>query len=77
VLGTSLTYTVAGAVAGATGEQLQAYFQTTWAIGTFAALLVLLALSMFGFYQLQVPSSIQSLLHHHSTRVHQQAKLCF
>jgi thiol:disulfide interchange protein len=62
VLGTSLTYAVAGAVAGATGEQLQAYFQTPWAIGTFAALLVLLALSMFGFYQLQVPSSIQSLL---------------
>lgn len=74
VLGTSFTYTVAGAIAGATGEQLQAYFQTTWAIGTFAALLVLLALSMFGFYQLQVPSSIQSLLHHHSTRMHHQVK---
>jgi thiol:disulfide interchange protein DsbD len=29
---------------------------------------------MFGFYQLQVPSSIQSLLHHHSSRMHQQAK---
>jgi thiol:disulfide interchange protein DsbD len=77
VLGTSLTYTVAGAVAGATGDQLQAYFQTPWAIGTFAALLVLLSLSMFGFYQLQVPSSIQSLLHHHSSRVHQQAKQWF
>ena len=77
VLGTALTYTVAGAVAGATGDQLQAYFQTPWAIGTFAALLVLLAFSMFGFYQLQVPSSIQSLLHHHSTRVHQQAKQWF
>ncbi len=77
VLGTSLTYTVAGAVAGATGEQLQAYFQTPWAIGTFATLLVLLAFSMFGLYQLQVPSSIQSLLHHHSTRVHQQTKQWF
>jgi thiol:disulfide interchange protein DsbD len=77
VLGTSLTYTVAGAVAGATGDQLQAYFQTPWAIGTFAALLVLLAFSMFGFYQLQVPSSIQSLLHHHSTRMHHQAKQWF
>ncbi|BAV34986.1 thiol:disulfide interchange protein [Sulfuricaulis limicola] len=74
VLGTALTYTVAGAVAGATGAQLQAYFQTPWAIGSFAVILVLLALSMFGFYQLQVPSSIQSLLHHHSSRVHQQAK---
>ncbi|MCK7580780.1 MAG: hypothetical protein MZV65_37540 [Chromatiales bacterium] len=35
-------------VAGATGGQLQAYFQNPWAIGTFATLLVLLALSMFG-----------------------------
>lgn len=77
VLGTALTYTVAGVVAGATGDQLQAYFQTPWAIGTFAALLVLLSFSMFGFYQLQVPSSIQSLLHHHSTRMHQQAKQWF
>ena len=77
VFGTALTYTAAGAVAGATGEQLQAYFQTPWAIGIFAALLVLLALSMFGFYQLQVPSSIQSLLHHHSTRMHHQAKQWF
>ncbi|MBI3571775.1 MAG: protein-disulfide reductase DsbD [Gammaproteobacteria bacterium] len=77
VLGTSLTYTVAGAVAGATGEQLQAYFQAPWAIGTFATLLVLLSLSMFGFYQLQVPSSIQSLLHHHSTRMHHQVKQWF
>jgi thiol:disulfide interchange protein DsbD len=32
---------------------------------------------MFGFYQLQVPSSIQSLLHHHSTRMHHQAKQWF
>jgi thiol:disulfide interchange protein DsbD len=77
VLGTALTYTVAGAVAGATGGQLQAYFQTPWAIGSFAAILALLALSMFGFYQLQVPSSIQSLLHHHSSRMHQQAKQWF
>ncbi len=77
VLGTSLTYTVAGAVAGASGEQLQAYFQTPWAIGTFATLLVLLSLSMFGFYQLQVPSSIQSLLHQHSTRMHHQVKQWF
>ncbi len=77
VLGTSLTYTVAGAVAGATGEQLQAYFQTPWAIGTFAVILVLLSLSMFGFYQLQVPSSIQSLLHQHSTRMHHHVKQWF
>ena len=62
VLGTAVTYTVAGVLAGATGDQLQAYFQNVWAIGLFALLFVLLALSMFGFYELQMPSFIQSRL---------------
>ena len=63
VLGTAATYTIAGVVAGATGEQLQAYFQSPWALGVFATLFVVLALSMFGFYELQMPSFIQSHLH--------------
>ena len=62
VLGTSVTYTFAGILAGATGDQLQAYFQNVWAIGIFSTLLVLLALSMFGFYEIQMPSFIQSKL---------------
>jgi thiol:disulfide interchange protein DsbD len=62
VLGTSVTYTLAGILAGATGDQLQAYFQNVWAIGIFSSLLVLLALSMFGFYEIQMPSFIQSRL---------------
>ena len=62
VLGTAVTYTVAGVIAGATGDQLQAYFQNAWAIGIFAAIFVLLALSMFGFYELQMPSFVQSRL---------------
>ena len=62
VLGTAVTYTIAGVLAGATGDQLQAYFQNVWAIGLFALLFVLLALSMFGFYELQMPSFIQSRL---------------
>jgi thiol:disulfide interchange protein DsbD len=69
VLGTSLTYTVAGAIAGATGEQLQAYFQNVWGIGIFSALLVLLALSMFGFYEIQMPSFIQSRLQERSSKI--------
>lgn len=63
VLGTAATYTIIGAVAGATGDQLQAYFQNIWAIGLLAAVLGAMALSMFGLYQLQVPSLIQSRLH--------------
>lgn len=74
VLGTAVTYTAAGAVAGATGEQLQAYFQNPWAIGIFSGILVLFALSMFGLYEIHVPHAIQSFLHHHSTRVHHKAK---
>lgn len=63
VLGTAATYTAAGILAGYSGDQLQSYFQNPWAIGTFAVLLGLLALSLFGFYDLQMPSFIQSRLH--------------
>ncbi len=62
VLGTAVTYTVAGVVAGLTGDQLQAYFQNIWAIGTVSLILALLALSMFGVYDIQMPSFIQSRL---------------
>lgn len=62
VLGTVTTYSIAGAIAGATGEQLQAYFQNTWAIGGFAALFFILALGMLGAYELRVPASFQSRL---------------
>jgi len=69
VLGTAATYTAAGVLAGATGGQLQAYFQNPWAIGTFATILSLLAMSMFGLFELQMPSFIQSRLHYHSHKV--------
>lgn len=62
VLGTAVTYAAIGAVAGATGDQLQAYFQNVWAIGTVSVIFVLMALSMFGLYEIQVPSFIQSRL---------------
>lgn len=69
VLGTAVTYTAAGIVAGRTGEQLQAYFQNPWAIGTFSLILALLALSMFGLYTLQMPSFVQSALQRQSDKV--------
>ncbi len=62
VLAMALTYTAAGVLAGLFGENLQAYFQNPWILGTFALVFVLLALSMFGFYELQLPSSLQSKL---------------
>ena len=62
VLGTAFTYTIMGALAGATGEQLQAYFQNVWVIGGMSFVFVLMALSMFGLFNIQLPSSIQSKL---------------
>lgn len=63
VLGTAVTYTAIGAVAGATGDQLQAYFQNAWAIALLATVFVAMALSMFGLYELRMPSFIQSRVH--------------
>ena len=69
VMGTAVTYSVAGWLAGATGAQLQAYTQNAWALGIVAVILVALSLSMFGFFQLQMPSAIQSLLQSKSQNV--------
>ena len=62
VLGTAFTYTIMGALAGATGEQLQSYFQNVWVIGGMSFVFVLMALSMFGLFTIQLPSFIQSKL---------------
>lgn len=69
VMGTAVTYSFAGWLAGASGQQLQAYTQNAWAIGIVAGILVLLSLSMFGFYQIQMPSFIQSKLQMKSQNV--------
>ena len=68
VLAMALTYTVAGVIAGMVGENLQAAFQNPWVLGSFAAVFVALSLSMFGFYELQMPASLQSRLAEISNR---------
>ncbi|MEH6822574.1 MAG: protein-disulfide reductase DsbD [Motiliproteus sp.] len=62
VLSMSLTYTIIGVLAGLFGGNLQASFQSPWVISVFSGLFVVLSLSMFGFYQLQVPASFQNAL---------------
>ncbi len=62
VLAMALTYTLAGVLAGLFGANLQAAFQHPGILIAFALVFVLLALSMFGFYDLQLPSSVQSRL---------------
>ena len=62
VLAMAITYTIAGLAAGLFGSNLQAAFQNPWVLGSFSAIFVVLALSMFGFYELQMPQAIQSRL---------------
>lgn len=70
VLGMALTYAAAGIAAGLSGELISNALQTPWVLGSFAALFVLLSLSMFGFYELQLPSALQSRLTQTSNRLH-------
>jgi thiol:disulfide interchange protein DsbD len=65
-LGMALIYTSLGVAAGLAGEGLAGALQKPWVLLTFGALLVLLALSMFDVYQLQLPSSLQSRLNEKS-----------
>lgn len=60
VLSMAVAYTIAGVLAGLFGANLQAAFQTPWIITVFALVFVLLSLSMFDVYELQIPNFIQS-----------------
>jgi thiol:disulfide interchange protein DsbD len=70
VLGMAVTYAVAGVAAGLSGSLISNALQTPWVLGSFAGVFVLLSLSMFGFYELQLPSSWQSKLSDTSNRLH-------
>lgn len=62
VLGMAIVYTAAGIAAAAAGMQLQAMFNQPWVLILFSGLFVFLALGMFGLFELQMPSSIQTRL---------------
>lgn len=62
VIGMAITYTLAGIGAGLSGTLLSNALQNPWVLGGFALVFVLLSLSMFGFYELQLPSALQSRL---------------
>lgn len=62
VLGMALTYSAAGVAAGLSGTLISSALQNPWVLGGFAAVFVALAMSMFGFYNLQLPSALQSKL---------------
>jgi thiol:disulfide interchange protein DsbD len=56
--GMAVVYTLFGVAAGLAGEGLAAALQNPWVLGAFAVGLVALAMSMFGAYNLQLPSSL-------------------
>lgn len=60
--GMALVYTALGVAAGLLGQGLAAYLQHPWVVLGFGLLMVLLALSMFGLYELQLPATVQSWL---------------
>ncbi len=70
VLGMAVTYAAVGVAAGLSGSLLSTALQTPLVLGSFAAVFVLLSLSMFGFYELQLPSALQSKLSGTSNKLH-------
>ncbi len=69
VLGMAITYAIAGVAAGLSGAMLSAALQNPWVLGGFAGLFVVLAMSMFGVYELQLPAGWQARLSLASNRL--------
>ena len=63
VLGMAVAYAAAGVAAAWSGTLLAAALQNAWVLGAFALVFVGLALSMFGFYELQLPGFLHHRLH--------------
>ena len=61
-MGMAVMNTLAGVAAAAAGQQIQALFQQPWIIILFALLFVVLALSMFGLFNIQLPAALQTRL---------------
>ena len=70
VLGMALAYALAGIAAAYSGSLLAAALQNVWVLGAFAAVFVILALSMFGFYDLRLPGFV----HHHLHAAHKRLR---
>ncbi|WP_456016276.1 protein-disulfide reductase DsbD [Pseudomonas fluorescens] len=58
----ALVYAALGVLASLLGGNLAAWLQTPWILGSFAALFVILALPMFGFFELQLPAFLRDRL---------------
>lgn len=68
VLGMAVTYAVLGVIAGLSGQNLTVAMQNPTVLFSFAALFAVLSLSMFGFYELQLPAFMRDRLNDISQR---------
>jgi thiol:disulfide interchange protein DsbD len=64
----AVTYALIGLVSAQLGAGVQAFFQNPWILALFALVFIGLALSMFGFYNLQLPASWQARISEASNR---------
>ncbi|MCE1177405.1 MAG: protein-disulfide reductase DsbD [Burkholderiales bacterium] len=64
VTGMAVVYALVGIVAAKTGAGLYRYMQSPWVLGVFTMLLVLLALSMFDVFHIQLPAQWQAWIQH-------------
>ena len=69
VLGMAVAYAAAGIAAAFSGSLIAAALQSAWVLGSFALVFVVLALSMFGFYDLRLPGFLHHRLHHAHRRL--------
>jgi thiol:disulfide interchange protein DsbD len=60
VLGMAIMYSVAGMITAALGANIQAWLQNPWVLSIFALMLLGLAASLFGFYELRLPQSLHN-----------------
>ncbi len=68
-MGMAMVYTAAGVVAGLLGSGFAAALQNPWVLGAFALLLSVLALSMFGVWEFQMPGFIQDKVNNASNQL--------
>ena len=69
VLGMALSYTLAGIAAGLTGNLISNSLQNPWVLSASAVVFVLLAFSMFGFYELKLPNTVETRILNASIRL--------
>jgi thioredoxin:protein disulfide reductase len=69
VLGMALSYTLAGVAAGLSGSLISQSLQSPWILAITALLFVALAFSMFGFYELKLPSAFENKILNFSNKL--------